>query len=632
MIPLQLTVRNFMSYGPEGETLPLRGARIACLSGDNGNGKSALLDAISWALWGKTRGSAVKSITEDDLIRVGADEMEVRYEFELDGNSYHVARRRKRGKPGGDWTLSRMTGDSEWSPMTSGTRDTGAQLQQLLGMDYETFLNSAYLQQGRADEFTRQTPDNRKRILGEVLGLGKYDLLADRCREKHRESKAAADELERELRLLDAEAELMPQYQAQLAAAQSALAEATAASTAREVEASTLHEQRSKLDAVAAKLASAQEEKARLEQTLAEREAEVRGSIAQVAAWNQVLARKEAIVADYEALQSARSRRDLLEPQIETMRAALAERDLLSASIDIEKTRLEGERAALQVELTQARERAAEQKEISARIQAVQVELQKHGDLAQRLDAARTELESARQRFEALSARNHELERALKEMDEVLVLLDLPRSACPVCESDLSGPRRAAVIEKQRGRREDTAREKDDVRKRGQEEKRRLAQCQQSVSDLEQANIRRVDLEAQVRSLQKQEADLQRSVSEADIRRKVEALEATLRKEEFALARRAKRRQLEQDIARLQPVCAEHESVLARIKRLDGSDTRFHELQSATGNRARELDNQDRLALQVASTRADCEKTAARIEGMRQQLAGYNDVKERSAD
>src|SRR5579884_3209703 len=72
MIPIKLTLKNFMSYGEEGATLPLEGLHVACLSGDNGNGKSALLDAMTWALWGKTRASSVKSISEDDLIRMGA--------------------------------------------------------------------------------------------------------------------------------------------------------------------------------------------------------------------------------------------------------------------------------------------------------------------------------------------------------------------------------------------------------------------------------------------------------------------------------------------------------------------------------------------------------------------------------
>src|SRR5438067_12163587 len=105
MIPIKLTLKNFMSYGEEETTLPFEGIHVACLSGDNGNGKSALLDAMTWALWGKTRASSVQSVSEDDLIRRNADEMEVRFEFDLTDQRYRVVRKRKRGKTG-DWQLA----------------------------------------------------------------------------------------------------------------------------------------------------------------------------------------------------------------------------------------------------------------------------------------------------------------------------------------------------------------------------------------------------------------------------------------------------------------------------------------------------------------------------------------------
>ncbi len=53
MIPIKLSVRNFMCYRGEGVALDLSGVQLACLSGENGSGKSALLGAITWALWGK---------------------------------------------------------------------------------------------------------------------------------------------------------------------------------------------------------------------------------------------------------------------------------------------------------------------------------------------------------------------------------------------------------------------------------------------------------------------------------------------------------------------------------------------------------------------------------------------------
>ena len=63
MIPQTLLLRNFMCYRDELPPLDFAGIQIACLSGENGAGKSALLDAMTWALWGEAR---LKS--DDDLI------------------------------------------------------------------------------------------------------------------------------------------------------------------------------------------------------------------------------------------------------------------------------------------------------------------------------------------------------------------------------------------------------------------------------------------------------------------------------------------------------------------------------------------------------------------------------------
>src|SRR5438477_12302736 len=92
MIPIRLSVRNFMCYRGDAVTLDLTGVQLACLSGENGSGKSALLGAITWALWGKAR----ERVSDDELISQGSSEMEVEYEFELGEAQYRVVRKRSR--------------------------------------------------------------------------------------------------------------------------------------------------------------------------------------------------------------------------------------------------------------------------------------------------------------------------------------------------------------------------------------------------------------------------------------------------------------------------------------------------------------------------------------------------------
>src|SRR5439155_17915766 len=95
--------------------------------------------------------------------------------------------------------------DGSWIPVGgSSIRETERNLARILRMEYETFLNSAYFQQGHADEFTRQKPDARKRILADILDLGRYDRLEQMARERKTECDLSAKDLEGEIRHLEA--------------------------------------------------------------------------------------------------------------------------------------------------------------------------------------------------------------------------------------------------------------------------------------------------------------------------------------------------------------------------------------------------------------------------------------------
>ena len=68
MIPIKLKLRNFMAY--QDAELNFQGLHLAALTGENGAGKSSLLDAITWVVWGKGRAKR-----DDEMIRLGQTEM-----------------------------------------------------------------------------------------------------------------------------------------------------------------------------------------------------------------------------------------------------------------------------------------------------------------------------------------------------------------------------------------------------------------------------------------------------------------------------------------------------------------------------------------------------------------------------
>ena len=178
MIPQRISLTNFICY--REAVLDFGGFRVACLAGPNGAGKSALLDAVTWALWGRSRARR-----DDDLIYFGQEEMVVEFVFDLGGQDYRVIRRRRTGRPGSSLLDFQMDDGGEWRSISESTiRLTQAKIDRVLHLDYPTFVNSAFLRQGRADEFTTKTAAERKRVLGDILGLDRWREYEDRVKER----------------------------------------------------------------------------------------------------------------------------------------------------------------------------------------------------------------------------------------------------------------------------------------------------------------------------------------------------------------------------------------------------------------------------------------------------------------
>ena len=199
MIPVKLNLSNFTSYGENTPELDFTKFKLAAISGLNGAGKSSLLDAITWCVWGSSRAGD----SSDDLVRLGQTEMQVEFIFELDNHLYTVKRRRSK-KGGGSTSLELWSNSHN---LTEGTiKATQQKIIQTLHLSYETFTNSAFLRQGHADEFTTRGPTDRKRILADILGLDHYDKLEEKAKEKSKEAQTKLTLLD--YQLLEIEAEL----------------------------------------------------------------------------------------------------------------------------------------------------------------------------------------------------------------------------------------------------------------------------------------------------------------------------------------------------------------------------------------------------------------------------------------
>lgn len=200
MIPIKLQLKNFLSYGSQPQTVNFNHYNLICLSGKNGHGKSALLDAITWSLWGQARKISTTSKPDQGLLRLGEVEMSVTFDFQFGKHKYRVRRdfSKKYGKPHVHVEFGMLQKDDYFVSLTEKTsRKTQEKIEQIIGLDYETFTNSSFLRQGNANEFSKKSPKERKEILCTILGLHQYDKARSIVLEKIRTAQTEKIHLEK---------------------------------------------------------------------------------------------------------------------------------------------------------------------------------------------------------------------------------------------------------------------------------------------------------------------------------------------------------------------------------------------------------------------------------------------------
>ena len=311
MIPLTLSLTGFLSYRDPVE-IDFTRFDLACISGRNGAGKSSLLDAITWALFGQARK------TGEALLHTAAPAAEVVLTFEYEGNVYRVQRTLPRGKTtilefhiqqASDASISTtaISASQSWKPLTERTlRDTQFRIEQMLRLDYDTFVNASFFLQGKADQFTQQRPGDRKRILSSILGLDAWDTYKQRAAERRKSVEGEINAIDGRLVEITAELAEEDQRKAYLSTLNSQLSTVEKSRQVQEKNlenvrkmAAALVEQRKLVEALSRQVEASSRRLADLETRLQARQAE-RQSFA------EVMGRAAPIRQAYEAWQQAR--------------------------------------------------------------------------------------------------------------------------------------------------------------------------------------------------------------------------------------------------------------------------------------------------------------------------------------
>lgn len=350
MIPVELTIQGLYSY-QERQTIDftrLTSANLFGIFGAVGSGKSTILEAITFAIYGKTDRLNLSGDNRNyNMMNLKSNDLLIEFVFETgkDQRAYQaVVKGRRNGKKFEEVkTLERSAYRDEggnWIPIEP------EQLEKAIGLSYDNFKRTIIIPQGQFQEFLQLGNKDRTQMMKELFSLEKFELYykvvsLENRNNSHREN------LDGQLKQLGAiDAEQIKLYEEQLSQLRSEIGQLSKNLTEQqkqELEGKRLQELARRLDDIRQKLKQSSDQEsefAALEkairnyeqcliqfkslidaQTLSDKKIAQKSELIEKESANQKKAEEEILHFEMEfaALKDAYDQRDLLKQQAEEL-------------------------------------------------------------------------------------------------------------------------------------------------------------------------------------------------------------------------------------------------------------------------------------------------------------------------
>jgi exonuclease SbcC len=573
MIIDRLQISGFLSY-KEKVDIDFSGFALACISGQNGAGKSSLLEAITWALFGEARRK------DDAIIHMGTDTAEVLLEFDYESTRYRVQRSKTRDKST-QLEFQLRNAEGNWVPLTEATmRGTEELIRRTLHLDYETFTNASFFLQGKADQFAQQRPGDRKRILSGILGL---DIWEDYREEAARRRKLLENDLAlviSHLQEIETELQQEAERKERLARLEKEVSTQTELFEARKA---YLEQQRQVAERILADQKQVEKQRAEINRLRAEDET-MRSDLDLRTQERQthlsLLQQEKEIRQEVDAWEQARKTLEEWDTLAQDFHQYDSQRQAPLQAIAVEESRLQAELNSLQQKQAEIFSIEQELPEIQRLVEDSSKAVE---DCSAKL-ATRAQLEKEmRALLDEIARARAENTRLKMEMDEIVEhrthLENISGANCPTCEKPLSDDERQRLVDEINAR----GKEKGDAHR---ENKRIIEQSEAQYREIETAllNLQRVDAELKLQQrifdtkaqeLRMKEAAFTDWQQKGAVR--MVELEETLRSQSFALEARKQLAMMDAQLKKLGYDAAAHEQ--ARRMELDGRASQDKKIQ-----------------------------------------------------
>jgi exonuclease SbcC len=195
MRPVRLRMRGFGAFRDETD-VDFADTDVFALVGATGSGKSTVIDAVCFALYGSVPRHGERLV--EPVVSVGANEAAVELTFESGDDRYLVVRVvRRTGRDGKVTTkearLERLHDDGHTEVVAGAARELLPAVESLLGLGFGHFTRCVVLPQGEFARFLHDKPADRQELLERLLGLDIYDVLLKQTNQRAAEARVSAE-------------------------------------------------------------------------------------------------------------------------------------------------------------------------------------------------------------------------------------------------------------------------------------------------------------------------------------------------------------------------------------------------------------------------------------------------------
>jgi len=588
LIPVTLALKNFLSYGEDVPPLDFTQFHIACLSGNNGQGKSALLDALTWAVWGEGRKASQEKKADHSLLRIGQKDMQVEFVFDLEGDRYRIIRNYsltgKSARSGLEFQVCEQKDNNKYISLTCPSiRETQERITKTLRIDYQTFINSAFILQGRIDEFSRKSARERKEILSEILGLSRYDELANLSKTHLKEINNIIMTKESRLEYIYQETANLDFYKEKIKELSENYKDISRKIKTAETKTGKLKEEINLLKHKSEQYVEleGQIEQYRREVVRGQKQIELRKK--EIIDYEKIISQKEKVLTDFKNYQKFNTENNEFSRKLQKIRK-IEENKVLT------ERKIENERADLEVKVRNKKDRYQDLKvkvEQGAKNKVKVLELEKKmkeiKSLEEQSEEIRQKGSELNVKINSIKGQIERLEKDHKDNQEKLRLLrENPEGECPLCEAKLNAERKRKIedninkemslnlkqIEKSRKETEESSKQKDKLAEKWRETNQRLKD-----KDIWQHKLSKAHFEYEE---SKQAAKLMVGLQE-----EIKKLEKTIQEKDYAPEEQNRLKEFEGQIKKIGYDEARHRQLNRKIEELSNAPLEKAKLEEA---------------------------------------------------